>query len=170
MDRSRSPRVSDEARSLQRLAEPELPPGTTDAERATAAAEVEAAVGELGGEWAHAYQELHPDWQPSPTDIEISNQRAAELAAARVHIARLEASISVLRTEITRLEVGIAEAVNGNMFFHDNYGASIPLEALRSVMLPMSAQAEAAMVMGMHNRVQAAPSQPFSGEGHRLNE
>ena len=30
-DRSRSPRVSDEARFLQRLAEPELPPGATDA-------------------------------------------------------------------------------------------------------------------------------------------
>ena len=52
MDHSRSPRryhnaggqvsyyppLSDEARFLQRLAEPELPPGTTDAERAAARA------------------------------------------------------------------------------------------------------------------------------------
>ena len=54
MDRSRSPRnLSDEARFLQRLAEPELPPGASDAERAAARAEaaagVEAAVDELGG-------------------------------------------------------------------------------------------------------------------------
>ena len=72
MDRSRSPRnLSDEARLLQRLAEPELPPGASDAERAAAraeaAAEVEAAVDELGGHWAEAYQELRPDWQPTPT-------------------------------------------------------------------------------------------------------
>ena len=40
MDRSRSPRnLSDEARFLQRLAEPELPPGASDAERAAARAE-----------------------------------------------------------------------------------------------------------------------------------
>ena len=60
MDRSRSPRVpfSDEARLLQRLAEPELPPGATDAERAAAradaAAGVEHAATELGGHWAEA--------------------------------------------------------------------------------------------------------------------
>ena len=70
-----SPRVplSDEARLLQRLAEPQLPPEATDAERAAAranaAAEVEAAVDELGGQWAHAYQELRPDWQPARTDM-----------------------------------------------------------------------------------------------------
>ena len=68
MDRSRSPRVplSDEARLLQRLAEPQLPPEATDAERAAARAEaaagVEQAVNELGEHWAEAYQELHPDW------------------------------------------------------------------------------------------------------------
>ena len=76
--------LSDEARFLQRLAEPELPPGASDAERAAAradaAAGVEHAANELGGHWAEAYQELHPDWQPPPTDIEISNQRAAELS------------------------------------------------------------------------------------------
>ena len=77
-DRSRSPRnLSDEARLLQRLAEPELP--------------------------------------PAPTDIEISNQRAAELAAAREQIARLTASISVMRTHITRLEAGIT-AVHDELY------------------------------------------------------
>ena len=74
MDRSRSPRnLSDEARLLQRLAEPELPPGASDAERAAAradaAAGVEHAANELGGHWAEAYQELRPDWQPARTDI-----------------------------------------------------------------------------------------------------
>ena len=54
MDRSRSPRnLSDEARFLQRLAEPELPPGASDAERAAAradaAAGLEHAANELGG-------------------------------------------------------------------------------------------------------------------------
>ena len=63
MDRSRSPRnLSDEARLLQRLAEPELPPGATDAEcaaaRAEAAAAVQQAANELGGHWAEAYREL----------------------------------------------------------------------------------------------------------------
>ena len=46
MDRSRIPRVplSDEARLLQRLAEPQLPPEATDAERAAARAEAAAQV------------------------------------------------------------------------------------------------------------------------------
>ena len=58
----------------------------------------------MGGHWAEAYQELRPDLQPARTDIEISNQRAAELTAAQEQIARRRASISVLRTEITRLQ------------------------------------------------------------------
>ena len=77
MDRSRSPPVlyprgngqvsyhpplSDGARFLQRLAEPELSPGATDAERAAARAEaaavVEHAANGMGGHWAEAYQEL----------------------------------------------------------------------------------------------------------------
>ena len=161
MDHSRSPRryhnaggqvsyypmLSDEARFLQRLAEPELPPGASDAERATArasaAAEVEEAVDELGGHWAEAYQELRPDWQPPPTDIEISNQRAAELTAAR-------AELAVMRTRIARLEAGIAEAVRGHMFYHDEYGASIPLEAFETHI--------------------PAVTRPFSGEGRRLGD
>ena len=70
MDRSRSPRnLSDEARLLQRLEEVELPPGATDAERAAARAEAEAAVGQAANNvgWARAYRELHPDRQPAPT-------------------------------------------------------------------------------------------------------
>ena len=79
MDRSRSPRVtngqlSDDARFLQRLAEG-LGEGA-----------VEEAVDEMGEQWADAYQELRPDLQPTPTDIEISNQRARELTAARTEI------------------------------------------------------------------------------------
>ena len=99
MDRNRSPRryhnaggqvsyyppLSDEARLLQRLEEVELPPGATDAERvaarAEAAAGVEQAANEVGEHWARAYQELHPDWQPTLTDNELTAARA-ELAAA----------------------------------------------------------------------------------------
>ena len=68
--------LSDEARFLQRLAEPELPPGASDAERAAARAEaadwataVEHAANELGGHWAEAYQELRPDWRRARTDM-----------------------------------------------------------------------------------------------------
>ena len=38
-----------------------------------------------------------PPQQPTPTDIEISNQRAAELTAARAEIARLQAENARLR-------------------------------------------------------------------------
>ena len=47
--------------------------------------------GRCGPHAAEAYQELHQDWQPTLTDIEVSNQRAAELTAARAEIARLQA-------------------------------------------------------------------------------
>ena len=106
MDRSRSPRapLSDEARLLQRLAEPQLPPEATDAERAAAradaAAGVEHAVDELGGHWAEAYQELRPDWQPTLTDIDVSNQRAAELTAARAEIERIRAGVVAARNQL----------------------------------------------------------------------
>ena len=164
MDHSRSPRryhnaggqvsyyppLSDEARFLQRLAEPELPPGTTDAERAAAAAEVEAAVGELGGEWAHAYQELRPDWQPTPTDIEISNRRAAERAAARAE-----------QAAVTRFLQIFEDIRRDHTFYHDDHGASIPLEALE-IHIP-------AMVNLLVNAPQPV-TRPFSGEGRRLDE
>ena len=54
----------------------------------------------MGGHWAEAYQELRPDWQPPPTDIEISNQRAAELTAARAAIA----------AAVAELDAGVSEA------------------------------------------------------------
>ena len=43
---------------------------------------------------------LRPDWQPTPTDIEISNQRAAELTAARAAIA----------AAVAELDAGVVEA------------------------------------------------------------
>ena len=190
MDRSRSPRnLSDEARLLQRLAEPELPPGATDAERAAAradaAAEVEAAVGERGGEWAHAYQELHPEWQPPPTDIEISNQRAAELAAARAE-----------QAAVTRFLQIIEDIRRDHTFYHDDHGASIPLEPLYTHILAtmnLVTQAEAFAAPGAIGALwvgpptpdgvpteqernarmwlpRFAPQQPFTGQGNRLGE
>ena len=111
-------RESDEARFLRRLAEgPEMPPGTSEqawrAARAESAQAVEAAADELGGRWAAAYQELHPEWQPSPTDIEISNQRAAELTAAREQITRLETQMAVARQ-------GFGAAQRDHTFYHDD--------------------------------------------------
>ena len=78
--------LSDEARLLQRLADPQLPPEATDSERAAARAEaahaVESAVNELGGRWIEAYQELRPDWQlrcPSCQTVIHNNIREREL-------------------------------------------------------------------------------------------
>ena len=97
--------------------------------------------------------------QVTPMDNEISNERAAELTAARVKIARLLASISVLRTHVTRMEAGITEAVRGHMFYHDEYGASIPLEALQTHIMAM-------MIVNAPQPV----TRPFSGEGRRLDD
>ena len=164
MDRSRSPRVplSDEAHLLQRLAEPELPSGVTDAERAAARAEaaagVEAAVDELGGQRAHAYQELRPDWQPAPTDIEISNQRAVELTAARAEVTRLSAGITAMRDE---LYDGIdysreAEERAGPEF------AGVGGEVARRHM-------RRALDSSYRNRLgETTTPQPFTGQGKRL--
>ena len=142
MDRSRTPRnLSDEARFLQRLAEPELPPGTTDAERAAAAAEVEAAVGELGGEWAHAYQELRPDWQPPPTDIEITAEQAA----------------------VTRFLQIFEDIRRDHTFYHDDHGASIPLEPLYTHILAtmnLMTQAEAFAAPGAIGALWVGPPTP----------
>ena len=106
-----------------------------------------------------AYQELRPDWQSTLTDIEISNQRAAELTAAR-------AELAAARAEITRLSAGIAEAVRGHMFYHDEYGASIPLEALRTQLEQVEAHMQARMIVNAPQPV----TRPFSGEGRRLDE
>ena len=64
-----------------------------------------------------------------------------------------------MRTHITRLEAGITEAVRGHMFWHDDYGASIPLEAL-------DAHIPATMIVNAPQQV----TRPFSGEGNRLSE
>ena len=105
--RSRSRRLSDKAQLLQRLGQRELPPGTSDVERAAAmaeaAAEVEQTVIEMGGEWVDAYKELHPDWQPPPTEIEL-------LTEARAVMARLNDSLTEARAEIARLNDSLTEA------------------------------------------------------------
>ena len=115
MDRSRSPRnLSDEARLLQRLAEVELPPGATDAERvaarAEAAAAVEQAANEVGEHWARAYQELHPDWQPTLTDIEVSNERARELALANEVMQALSATLRAVYSVLNDFDLSSDEA------------------------------------------------------------
>ena len=105
--------------------------------------------------------------QVTPMDIEISNERAAELTAAREQVARLTASISELRNHITWLEAGIAAAVRGHMFYHDEYGASIPLEALRTQLEQVEAH------LYPRTRAVNAPqpvTRPFTGQGHRLDE
>ena len=188
MDRSRSPRnLSDEARFLQRLAEPELPPGASDAERAAARAEaaagVEHAANELGEHWARAYQELRPDWQPTPTGIEVSNQRAAELTAAREQIARLTASISVLRTHITRLEAGITAArdelchgIHEARAEFDRVGSQFGINAYfaaRNSMVDAHnglARLQPATAQQPVTLQQPVTPQPFTGQGHSLDE
>ena len=167
MDRSRSPRVplSDEARFLQRLAEPELPPGASDAERAAAradaAAGVEHAANELGGHWAEAYQELRPDWQPAPTDIEtrsspegISNQRATELTAARAAIA----------AAVAELDAGIGEA-------HE--AMDDPARDSSALRRANNRMAEAYTILSTQQPptdIAVNALQPFTGQGNRLGE
>ena len=122
-----------------------------------------------------AGQELRPDWQPTPTDIEISNQRAAELTAAREQIARLTTSFSVLRTHITRLEAGNAELTDALQHLYstlNDFDLSSD-ETRRRVLLFLHG------VSTQHGWGWAAPPQPsqgmtqadaFTGEGHRLDE
>ena len=108
------PPLSDEARLLQRLAEPQLPPGATDAERAAARAEAEAAVGQtandVGEHWARAYQELHPDWQPTLTDIEVSNERARELALANEVMQALSTTLRAVYSVLNDFDLSSDEA------------------------------------------------------------
>ena len=178
MDRSRSPRnLSNEARLLQRLEEVELPPGATDAERVAARAEaataVEQAANEVGEHWARAYQELHPEWQPTLTDMEVSNQRAAELTAARAEIARLQA-------ENARLPALSRNIIGRNVYqdLRDVYSTLNDFdlssdEARRRVLLflhGMSTQygwgwaAPPQLPQGM------TQADAFTGQGHRLDE
>ena len=113
MDRSRSPRnLSDEARLLQRLEEVELPPGATDAERAATRAEAAVAVQQAANEvgWARAYQELHPDWQPTLTDIEVSNERARELALANEVMQALSTTLRAVYSVLNDFDLSSDEA------------------------------------------------------------
>ena len=172
MDHSRSPRryhnaggqvsyyppLSDEASFLQRLAEPELPPRASDAERAAAradaAAGVEHAANELGGHWAEAYQELRPDWQPAPTDIEISHQRAAELTAARAAIA----------AAVAELDAGVSEA-------HE--AMDDPARDSSALRRANNRMAEAYTILSTQQPptdIAVNALQPFTGQGHRLGE
>ena len=197
MDHSRSPRryhnaggqvsyyppLSDEARLLQRLAESELPPGATDAERAAARAEaaagVEHAANELGGHWAEAYQELHPDWQPTRTEIEVSHERSAELTAARAESARLQAEnarlLALSRNNIKEIEPDLWHVYSTLNDFNLSAG-----EARRRVLLylhGMSTQYGWGWV-APPQPLQAETSppgssmspQPFTGQGNRLGE
>ena len=164
MDRSRSPRnLSDEARLLQRLEEVELPPGATDFERAATRAEAAVAVQQAANEvgWARAYQELHPDWQPPPTDIEISNQRAAELTAARAAIA----------AAVAELDAGIGEA-------HE--AMDDPARDSSALRRANNRMAEAYTILSTLQPPQTPPTRAqaaarmtpprFTGQGHRLGE
>ena len=71
-----------------------------------------------------------------------------------------------MRNHITWLEAGIAAAVRGNMFYHDEYGASIPLEALRTQLEQVEAHMQARMIVNAPQPV----TPPFTGQGHRLDE
>ena len=50
--------------------------------------------------------------QVTPTEIEISNQRAAELTAARVRIARLRRRLSLYQAENARMRAHAEMALN----------------------------------------------------------
>ena len=188
MDRSRSPRnLSDEARLLQRLEEVELPPGATDAERvaarAEAAAGVEQAANEVGEHWARAYQELHPDWQPPPTDIEtrsspegISNQRAAELTAARAEVAAARAEITRLSAGITAARDELSHGIHDADERLDRVGPEFGIDAYFVVRDHMEdvqiglARLQPTTPQGTRSRPEAMTQQPFTGQGHRLDE
>ena len=71
-----------------------------------------------------------------------------------------------MRNHITWLEAGIAAAVRGNMFYHDEYGASIPLEALRTQLEQVEAHMQARMIVNAPQPV----TRPFTGQGHHLDE
>ena len=163
MDHSRSPRVplSDEARLLKRLAEPELPPGATDAERAAARAEaaagVEHAANELGGRCAEAYQELHPDWQPTLTDIEVSNERAAELTSAAYDT---RAAMNDPALDSSALRVAHNRIVDA----HND------LEELRNSQPTAVAWLQPGMTQQPVTLQQPVTPQPFASQGHRLDE
>ena len=120
--------------------------------------------------------------QPTATDIEISNQRAAELTEARAEIARLQAENARLRAhaeqalnhgrradasalmaalltegeddEITRLRERIGEVIGAR-------GLAILSEAAWYADMEAQAMAQA---------TQSTDPEPFTGQGNRLGE
>ena len=118
--------------------------------------------------------------QVTPMDIEISNERAAELTAAREQIARLTASISVLRTHITRLEAGItatrdelSHGLREARAEFDRVGPEFGIDAyyvvvnhMEDVQIGLARLQPATKGKG---KGRGSP-QPFTGQGHRLGE
>ena len=125
--------------------------------------------------------------------IEISNQRAAELTAARAEIRHLQAAV-------TRFLQIIETIRRDHTFYHDDHGASIPLEPLYTHILAtmnLMTQAEAFAAPGAIGALWVGPPTPdgvpteqernarmwlprfappqqtpppFAGQGHRLGE
>ena len=108
------------------------------------------------------------------------NQRAAELTAARVHIARLEASISVLRTHLTRLEAGIAAVRDELCDGIPEASAAMDDPARDSSALRVANNRMVDAHNGLSRLQPPLPNegkgkgkgspQPFTGRGHRLGE
>ena len=84
-----------------------------------------------------------PAQQPTPTDIEISHQRAAELTAAHAEVAAVRAEVAAARAEITRTQAELTPA--------------------RGEIAQLRAQAAAPMTPPPVPR-------PFTGQGNRLDE
>ncbi len=82
-----------------------------------------------------------PDWQPTLTDIEISNERARELTAARAEIARLQAENARMRAVFNFL---------------------LSLDTADAPTTPPTRAQQAAPV--------TPPPVPFRGQGHRFEE
>ena len=121
----------------------------------------------MGGEWAHAYQELRPDWQPTPTDIEISNQRAAELTAARAEIMRLSAGIVAMREELY-------DGIDNSREAEERAGPEMAGVGRRVARRHMQRALDSVRLQpatkGKGKGKGKGSPQPFTGQGHRLGE
>ena len=136
-----------------------------------------------------------PAQQPTPTDIEISNQRAAELTAARAKIARLQAEVAAARAEITRLQavtkgkgmgaVGkgltITRAGRGvRMTGEAGHRLSLAMDDLSTLLMPGDILQNDDQIAAGHPGVEylgnegkgkgKSSPQPFTGPGNRLGE
>ena len=98
--------------------------------------------------------------QPTPTDIEISNQRAAELTAARAEITRLSAGITAMRDELY-------DGIENSRAAEERAGpefAGVGGEVVRRHM-------RRALDSSYSNRLgETTTPQPFTGQGNRLGE